>query len=72
MDSTLAPILTFIMMVELERAIILKLSQHLQFWKRYVNDNSCFVCNWYQEYVLSCLNKFFDSVKFTYEIEKET
>ena len=45
MDSTLAPILTFIMMVELERAIILKLSQHLQFWKRYVNDSSCFVCN---------------------------
>ena len=31
MGSTLAPVLAFIIMIELEKAIILKLSQHLQF-----------------------------------------
>ena len=37
-----------IFMVELERfQIIPNLSQHLQFWKRYVDDTICFVCNRY-------------------------
>ena len=57
-------------MVELERAVIPKLSHHLQFWKRYVDDAICFVCNGYQEFVLTCLNSFHNSIQFTYEIEK--
>lgn len=44
MGSLLAQVLAFNNMVELERAIIAKLS-HLQFYKRYVNHNICFVCN---------------------------
>ena len=57
-------------MVDLERAVIPKLS-HLQFWKHYVDDTICFVRNGYQEFVLSCLNSFHNSIQFTYETEKE-
>ena len=52
--------------------VIPKLSQHLQFWKRYVDDTICFVRDGYQEFVLSCLNSFHNSIQFTYEIEKES
>ena len=38
MGSKLTPVLAGIFMVELERAVIPKLSQHLQYWKRYVDD----------------------------------
>ena len=58
-------------MVELERAVIPKLSQQHQFWKRYDDDTICFVRNGYQEFVLSCLNSFNNSIQFTYETEKE-
>ena len=44
---------------------------HLQFWKRYVDETTCFVRNGYQEFVLSCLNSFHNSTQFTYDIEKE-
>ena len=57
--------------VEIEWAIIPKLSQHLQFWKRYVDDTICFVRNWYQEFVLPCLNGFHNFIQFTYEIKKQ-
>ena len=50
MGSPLAPVLACIFMVELERAVIPKLSEQFQFWKRYVDDTICFVCNGYQEY----------------------
>ena len=71
MGSPLAPVLARIFMVELERAVIPKLSQHLQFWKRYVEGTNCFVRNGYQEFVLPCLNNFHNSIQFRYEIEKE-
>ena len=71
MGSPLAPVLAGIFMVELGRTVIRKLSQHLQFWKRYVDDAICFVRIGYQEFVLSCLNSFNNSIQFTYEIEKE-
>ena len=69
MGSPLAPVLAGIFTVELERAVIRKLSQHLQFWKRYVDDTICFVRNGYQDFVLSCLNSFHNFIQFTYEIE---
>ena len=66
MGSPLATALAGILMVKLERAIIPKLSQHIQFWKRYVDDTICFLCNGYQEFVFSCLNSFHNSIQFTY------
>ena len=71
MGSLLAPVLGGIFMVELERTVIPKLSQHLQFWKCYVDDTICFFRNGYQEFVLSRRNSFHNSIKFTYETEKE-
>ena len=71
MGSPLAPVLAGIFMVELERAVVPKLSQHIQFWKCYADGTICFVSNGYQEFVLSCLNSFHNSIQFTYEIEKE-
>ena len=50
MGSPLPPVLAGILMVELEGAVIPKLSQHLQFWKRHVNDTICFVCNGYKNF----------------------
>ena len=70
MVSPLAPVLAGIFLVELEKAVIPTLSQHLQFWKRYADDTICFVRDGYQEFVLSCLNSFHNSTQFTYEIEK--
>ena len=71
MGSPLAPVLAGIFMVDLERAVIPKLSQHLQFWKAYVDDNIfLYVRNGYQKFVLSRLNSFHNSIRFTYEIEK--
>ena len=71
MGSPLAPVLAGIFMVELERAVIPKLSQHLNFWKRYVDNTICFIRNGHQELVLSRPNNFHNSIQFTYEIEKE-
>ena len=65
MGSPLPPVLAGIFMVELERAVIPKLSQHLQFWKRYVDDTIYFVRNGYQEFVLSRLNSFHNSIQVT-------
>ena len=45
MGSPLVPVLASFFMVELERTFIPKLSQYLQFWKRYVDDTICFVSN---------------------------
>ena len=38
---------------------------------RYVDDTICFVCNGYQEFALSCLNSYHNSIQFIYEVEKE-
>ena len=70
MGSPLAPVLVGIIMVKLERTVFPKLSQHLQFWKRYADDTISFVSVGYQEFVLSCLNSFHNSNQFTYKIEK--
>ena len=47
MGSPLTPVLACIFMVELERVVISKLSQHHEFRKRYVDDTIFFVCNGY-------------------------
>ena len=48
MGSPLARVSAGIFMVELERAIIPKSSQHLQFLKRYVDDTICSAHDGYQ------------------------
>ena len=67
MGSTLAPILTGIFMVELERNLISILKDHLSYWRRYVDDTICFIKNGSVEHVLSTLDNFHSSIKLTYE-----
>ena len=69
LGSPLAPILANIFMVELERNLIPILKDHLSCWKRYVDDTICFIKNGSVEHVLSTLNNFHSSIKFTYETE---
>ena len=69
MGSSLAPILAGIFMVELERNLIPILKGHLSCCRRYVDDSICFIKNGSDEHVLSTLNNFHSSIKFTYETE---
>ena len=56
-------------MVELERNLIPILKDSLPCWRRYVEDTICFIKNGSVEHVLSTLNNFHSSIKFTYETE---
>ena len=67
--SPFAPIIAGIFMVELERNVIPILKDHLSCWRRYVDDTICFIKNGSVEHVLSTLNNFHSSIKFTYETE---
>ena len=66
MGSPLASILAGIFIVELEWAAFPNLPQHLKFWNCYVDDTICFICNEYQESLLSCLNSFHNFIRLTY------
>ena len=67
--APLAPILAGIFMMELERKLILMLKDHLSCWRRYFDDTICFIKNGSVEHVLSTLNNFHSSIKFTYKTE---
>ena len=69
MGSPLAPILAGIFMVELERNLITILKDNLSTWRRYIDDTICFIKNGSLEHVLSALNNFHSSIKFTDETE---
>ena len=69
MGSPLAPTLANFLMVELERNLIPVLKDHLSCWKRYIDDTIYFIKNGLVEHVLSSLNDFHSSIKFTYETE---
>ena len=69
MGSPLGPIIAGIFMVELENTLVPSLSEHLLFWKRYVDDTLCYVKKGSLQHVLSALNNFHDNIKFTYETE---
>ena len=70
MGSPLELILAGIFMVELERNLIPILKNHLSCWRRCVDDTICFIKNGSVKHVLSTLNNFHSSIKFTYETEK--
>ena len=56
-------------MVEFERNLIPILKDPLSCWRRYVDNTICFIKNGSVEHVLSTLNNFHGSIKFTYETE---
>ena len=69
MGSPLVPMSANISLVELERNLIPILKDYLSCWRRYIDDTICFIKNGSVQHVLSTLNNFHSSIKFTYETE---
>ena len=64
------PFLTGILMVELEYTMVTRLSKHLYFWRRYVDDTFTFVKEVSITFVLEQLNSYHSNLQFTYQLEK--
>ena len=71
MGSPQCPVLAGIFMVELERTILLTLIDHMSQWKRYVNDTISSIKQESIGNILSKLNGYHDTIKFTYDMEKD-
>ena len=71
MGSPLGPVLANIFTVDLERNIILTLSNDILLWKRYVDDTICFIKLTSINKVIETLNSYHTNIKFTIEIETE-
>ena len=71
MGSPLGPVIANIFMVELETTLSPKLEDHVQKWRRFVDDKFAYVKIGSVEYVLLVLNSFHKNIKFTYEEEQE-
>lgn len=65
MGSPLGPIIGNIFMVNLEKCLVPTLKHQHSYWKRYVTI--MFITVGSTEHVLSLLNSFHSSIKFTYE-----
>ena len=69
MGSPLGPVLAGIIMVELENYMVPRLSNHLHFWRRHVDDTFTFVKEESITFVLEQLNSYHPNLQFTYELE---
>ena len=58
-------------MFDLEKNAIPKLSTHMTYWKRYVDDTITFIKPSSIDYALSVLNSFHKNIKFSFEDEKD-
>ena len=68
--SPLGPVLAGIFMVHLERLLILKLTQHMNPWRRYLDATISIIKETSIAYVLAVLNNFHNNIDFTYEMEE--
>ena len=68
--SPLGLVIGNVFMVELETTLVPKLQDHVQKWRRFVDDTFAYVKIGSVEYVLSVLNSFHKNIKFTYEEEQ--
>ena len=69
MGLPLGPVIAGIMMVELENTMVPRLSNHLHFWRRHVDDTFIFVKEELITFVLEQLNSYHPNLQFTYELE---
>ena len=65
MGSPLGSIIAKTFMVELESMLVPKLNDHVNKWRRFVDDTFAYDKCGSIEYVLSVLNSFHDNIKFT-------
>ena len=63
------PVLAGVMMVELGYTMIPRLSNHLYFWTRYVDDTFTFVKEDSITFILEKFNSYYQNLQFTYELE---
>ena len=71
MGLPLGPVLTNILMVELETSVIPNLSNKVKLWKRFVEDTYCLARSEYIDNILLAPNSSHKNIKFTIEIEKD-
>ena len=69
MGSPLEPVTAGIFMVELERALLPRLTEHMTPWKRYVDDTIATIKLTSIGHILMIRNTFHKNIKFTYELE---
>ena len=69
MGSPLGPVLAGVFMVHLERTLVPKLTEHINPWKRYVDDIISIIKKTSIAHVLTVLNNFHKNIEFTYEME---
>ena len=69
MGLPLGPVIAGIIMVELENTMAPRLSNHLHFWRRHVDDTFTFVKEELITFVLEQLNSYHPNLQFTYELE---
>ena len=63
------PVLAGVMMVELGYTMVSRLSNHLYFWTRYVDDTFTFVKEDSITFILEKFNSYYQNLQFTYELE---
>ena len=71
MESPLGAVLTNIFLTKLEIVLIPTLGNHLQNWKRFVDDTFEFVLSDKIGYIVNQLNYFDENIHFTFEMEKK-
>ena len=63
------PVLAGVMMVELGYTMVSRLSNHLYFWTRYVDDTFTFVKEDSITFILEKFSSYYQNLQFTYELE---
>ena len=56
--------------MHLERTLILKLIEHINLWKRYVDDTISIMKEISIAHVLKVLNDFHKNIEFAYQVEE--
>ena len=70
MGSPLGPFLAGIFMVELERSLVLKRSNYIKFWKRFVDDTITFANIEATDHILTILDSFDPNIQISFETRK--
>ena len=63
------PVIAGIFLLELERTLLLKLTEYTTPWKQYVDDTIATIKSTLIDHILMILNTFHKNIKFTYELE---
>ena len=71
MGSPLGPVLAGVFIVELERSLVPKLSEHMMLWRIFIGDTITCIKPTSIAHVTKVLNIFHSNIQFTYEEERD-